>query len=128
MSVSELVDELGTLSRKGKDLYKEYKAIKEQEDVLRQQLSDELKATGLKSAKTSRFIASMAQRTDIIINHEQSVLEWLREEPNVEEDFYIGLKLTPFKTLAREVLKKTGEVIPGTETTINESLTIKGTK
>lgn len=126
MKVPELIDALGELSTKGKKLYTEYKQIKEQEDALRQDLMIVLQETGLRSAKTKHYSASVATRSDIEVIHEQSVLEWLRHEPNVEEDQYIGLKRTEFKPLAKQVLKETGEIIPGTQTVSKDSLTIKG--
>lgn len=128
MKISNLVDEIGTINRQAADLYKQYKVLKESEDKLRQELMIELSESGLKSAKTDRFIASTSTRHDFLVENEHTVREWLTEQPDVEEDFYIGLKLTPFKTLAKEVLKKSGEIIPGTELTSKETITIKGNK
>ncbi len=128
MTVSDLVNELGKLSSQNKQLYKTYKEQKENEDSLRAELVAKLEETGLKSAKTNDFMASIAQRTDIRVTHEQSVLDWLKEAPDIETDQYIGLKTTNFKVLAKEVRKQTGEIIPGTEVVLSESLSIKGVK
>lgn len=128
MNVSELVDQLGILSTEGKALYKKYKALKEQEDSLRTDLYQTLQSSGLKSAKTNAYNAVISVKTDVLVQHEQSILNWLKTAPDVEADAYIGLKKTEFKTLAKQVLKETGEVIPGTELSTSEVLTIRENK
>jgi hypothetical protein len=126
--ISNLIEEIGLSNKKANETYKLYKEQKQAVDELKQQLIAELDKAGLKSAKGKKFQASIAQKLDIEVTHERSVIDWLKSDPNVEEDAYIGLKLTPFKTLAKEVLKKSGEIIPGTETVHKESLIIRGNK
>lgn len=128
MSVTELIDEVGRANKEARALYKLYKELKDKEDVLRVELVEKLHKTGLKSAKTDMFNASISERSDIVVTHEQSVLDWLKETPDIETDQYIGLKTTNFKTLARALRKDTGEIVPGTEVVTSETLTIKGVK
>lgn len=127
-TVSELVTKLGAMSTESRALYKRYKELKEVEDVLRFELTQALHETGLLTAKTPEFTASIAKRPSVMVVHEQSVLDWLRETPDIETDQYIGLKTTNFKTLAMSLLKGTGEIIPGTELVETESITIKANK
>jgi hypothetical protein len=126
--VSALVDELGTLSQQSKELYGQYKAIEEQKAGVRAALTEALQTAGLRSAKTSNYTASVSVRPSVQVVHEQSVIDWLKDTPDVETDQYIGLKKTEFKTLAMAVLKNTGEVIPGTEVVQTETLSVKGNK
>lgn len=128
MTIAELIEQLGETKKLGNETYKTYKEIKQAEDDLKLELVAKLDDAGLKSAKGQKYQAVMTERTDIGITHEQSVLDWLRETPEIESDFYIGLKKTEFKTLAKAMLKETGEVIPGTELVRNESLMVRSNK
>lgn len=127
-NVSQLVDELGQLGQTSKELYGQYKAIEEKKAEARAALAEALQVVGLRSAKTSAFTASIAVKPSIQIVHEQSVIDWLQETPDVETDQYIGLKKTEFKTLATAMLKNTGEVIPGTEVLQQETLSVRANK
>lgn len=126
--VSELVDQLGVLGQQSKAAYEAYKAIEDKKTYLRAQLTAELAEAGLKSAKTDIYTASIVTKPSIVINHEQSVLDWLRETPDVDTDVYIGLKKTEFKTLAMAMLKETGEVIPGTDIVEAATISIRANK
>jgi hypothetical protein len=127
-SLSKLLTELGLARQRAAEAYKLYKQLKEQEDGLRAALFEELHLIGLDSAKGSDFTASIRKEPTFIIQHEPSVIQWLRETPDVEEDAYIGLDKTKFKTLAKTILKQTGEIIPGSEYLISESLAIRANK
>lgn len=128
MTVAELIERLGEVKEAKTSAYEAYKSVQTVEDDLKSQLVATLRETGLKSAKGQNYQASLSERSDIVVTHESSVIEWLNNEPDVEHDVYIGLKTTAFKTLAKEVLKTTGEIIPGTETRVTESLSIKANK
>lgn len=128
MKISELVDKIGVTKKTANDLYKQYKEYKDTEESLKEELKIQLAEAGLRSTKTKNFNASLTQKPDIQVTHEQSVMDWLKQSPNVEEDAYIGLKLTPFKGLALHILKETGEIVPGTETLTKESISIRENK
>ena len=128
MQISELIEALGHNKQAASEAYKAYKQIKNIEAELKEELVAELEKIGLKSAKGDKFQASITDKPDIVVTHEPSVLEWLKNEPNVEEDAYIGLKTTNFKTLARQILKETGEVVPGTDLTSTQIVTIRSNK
>lgn len=128
ISISELIEQLGLNKTLANETYVAYKKLKEAEEDLKAMLFHKLQETGLKSAKGDKYTASISEKPSIVINHEQSILDWLKESPNVEADAYIGLKATPFKSLAMQVLKETGEVIPGTELQTVESLSIRTNK
>lgn len=124
-TIADLIERLGEVKAKRAGLYKEYKGLEEDENALRHELQDLLVSTGLKSAKGSRYSASLTEKPQIVINSETEVLDWLDNTPNIEKDFYVGLKKTEFKTLASTMLKETGEVIPGTDVLIQETLSIR---
>lgn len=128
MTISELLQELGDVKTEGNAYYTAYKNMKGKEELLKQELMAKLDQAGLKSAKGDKYSVSKTLKHDFVLQNEHHVMEWLVSEPDVESDFYIGLKLTPLKTLARQMLKDTGEVIPGLETTTNEVLTVKENK
>lgn len=128
VTVTDLVSALGDLKKQSAELYKQYKEVKTIEDIARNDLVEALNTSGMKSVKTDKYMASMVSKPSISILHEQSVIDWLKETPNVEADQYIGLKKTEFKTLALAMLKGTGEVVPGTELVNTESLSIRSNK
>jgi hypothetical protein len=125
MSLSELVAALGEARTASSNAYEGYKEIKGHEDQLRYELELKLHDMGLKSAKGEDFTASIVEKPTIVVKHEQSVIDWLKNTPDVEPDRYIGLKTTEFQSLAKSMLKGTGEVIPGTEVEVRESLAIR---
>jgi hypothetical protein len=128
MSLSELVAALGESRAASTNAYEAYKEKKGIEDQLRYELELKLKEQGLKSAKGTDFQATITETPRIVIKNETSVIEWLRNTPDVEPDRYIGVKTTEFQTLAKSMLKGTGEVIPGTEVEVRESLAIRANK
>jgi hypothetical protein len=128
MSLSELVTALGEARTASSNAYEAYKELKGGEDQLRYELELKLKETGLKSVKGADYNAVITETPRIVVKHEQSVIDWLRNTPDVEPDRYIGLKATEFQSLAKSMLKGTGEVIPGTEVEVRESLAIRANK
>lgn len=128
MNVSELLNKLGKNKRESAELYKAYKELKDEEDSLKELLTIQLKEAGLKSAKGEDFTASITETPTVVIKDEPAVLEWLQNTPNVESDFYIGVKKPEFNTLAKQMLKDTGELANGTEVEVRESLAIRSNK
>lgn len=125
MNVAELLEKLGAIKRDANNTYSLYKGFKEKEDELKAELLAQLKDSGLKSAKGNDFTASISETPTVVIKHEPSVLEWLRNAPDVEADVYIGVKGREFGTLTKQMLKETGEIPDGTEVEIRESLSIR---
>jgi len=128
MTIPELMSSLGKLRSESDELYETYKIKKMEADSMRFQLLEALEATGLKSAKTDDFTASIVSKPNIIVTHEASVIDWLKHQPDIESDQYIGLKQSSFKPLAAQWFIKTGEKIPGVETQISETLAIRTNK
>lgn len=128
MSLSELLAELGKARVASTGAYERYKELKGIEDQLRYELELQLKSSGLKSAKGADFQAVITEKPTVVVKHEASVIDWLQHAPNIESDQYIGLKTTEFKSFADKYLKGTGEIIPGTEVVIKESLSIRANK
>lgn len=130
MNVSELIEAIGETKSEANKLYKAYKELSEKEAGLKSELQIKLTEMGLKSAKGEKYSASLSKRPNIKITHEQSAIDWLNNEPNLETDQFIGLKTTEFKKLALYRLseKGGGEIVPGTELVMSESLSIKENK
>lgn len=128
MTIAELLKELGENKKQSNEVYKTYKALRADEDLLKTELMVQLRDAGLKTAKGQDFTASIAEKPTIIVKHEQSVLEWLKNTPDIESDLYIGVKAQAFNTLATAMLKNTGELIDGTELETRESLSIRRNK
>ena len=127
MTITELVERAGELSHNSRELYKQYKAVKEEEDAVRAELTAQLNTTGLLTAKTAYFTASIAKKQSVNVVDEKAAVKWIESE-GLEVDYYVGLKLTPFKTMAMSRLKDTGEIIPGTELAEAETLSIRENK
>lgn len=127
MNVSELIELIGHTKSEASKLYKSYKELSDKETEFKSELQVKLTDMGLKSAKADKYSVSIAQRPSIQITNEQSAIDWLRGEPNLETDQFIGLKATEFKKLALYRLseKGGGEIIPGTELVMSESISIK---
>lgn len=125
LSLSELVAALGDARTHSSALYNTYKEAKTVEDQLRYELEEKLKETGLKSVKGANYNAVIMETPRIVIKHEQSVMDWLKESPDIESDRYIGIKSLEFQGLAKAMLKDNGEVIPGTEVEMRQSLAIR---
>lgn len=128
MTVAEILDKLGQTKQAGNELYVKYKQFKQEEDLLKSELLSKLRDDGLKSIKGQGYTASISETPTIVIKNEAEVMEWLRNTPDVEEDFYIGVKKPEFNTLAKQMLKETGEVAFGAELEVRESLTVKANK
>lgn len=120
-----MLTKLGRARQASARAYDIYKQLKEMEDALRAQLFETLKADNLRSAKGADFTASISQTPTVVVKHEPSVIDWLKHAPDIEYDQYVGLKTTNFQGLARSILKGTGEVIPGTEIEVRETISIK---
>lgn len=128
MTIPEIMQELGKLRSETESAYESYKIKKMELDSIKTLLKEELEAIGLKSAKTDEYTASIVQKPSIIVTHEESVIDWLENNPDVEPDLYIGLKKSSFDPLAKAWFAKTGEVIPGTDTQVSEYISIKNNK
>lgn len=128
MTLPELMEQLGRARKASQDAYEAYKMHKSVEDDVRADLDARLRSEGLRSAKNDDYIASIATKPVIKVVDERAALDWVRHQPGLETDLYIGLKKTAFDGLARMALKTNGELVPGVEFENNEYLTIKEIK
>lgn len=126
--LSDLAASLNVVITENKLQYNVYKAGKDLEDELRRQIQEELHANKLQQIKTDNTTISLTERSSLQIMNEAMVIEWLNSEPNVEADAYIGVKRANLETLAKQMLKETGEIIPGTDTQVTETLSIRTKK
>lgn len=128
LSLSELLTELGRARKARVGAYEMYKEYRAYEDELREQLGVLLREQNLRSAKGADFMASFVSKPRIIIQHEQSVIDWLKNTPDIEADLYIGIKTDAFQGLAKSLYSNEQRLIPGTEIETTESLAIKSNK
>lgn len=128
MDISKMIKQLGEVKSEQKLLRQKLDVLKQVEADLKADLQAQLDTLGLKSVKGERYQASMATKSDIVVTHEPSVVEWLKQHPEVEYDAYVHLDKSAFKTLAKQVMKTTGEVIPGSDTVHTQYLSIKENK
>lgn len=126
--LADLAAQLATIAAQNKLEYEVYKAGRALEDECRAQLTEELRANELKQIKTDTATISLASRPRIVIRNEAEVMQWLRDEPDVEDDLYIGVKKQYFDSLAKEYTKQTGNIIPGTAIDTSEILSIRISK
>lgn len=126
--LSVLADQLSDTITKNKLQYDVYKAGKDLEDALRQQVQEELISNKLKQVKTDSATISLNQKQTFYITNEVAVRDWLENTPDVEADAYIGVKKPALESLAKVMLKQTGEIIPGTDMQVSEILSIRTAK
>lgn len=126
--MEDALKKLKQASDLSKKAYQAYQEAKEIEDKIRQEVKEQMLSTGLMSAKTKDLTVSIVSKPTIEIRHEQSALEWLKEEPNLETDQFIGLKTSEFKKLALHRLKETGEIVNGCDVVMMETLSIRSSK
>lgn len=128
LTLAEILKTLGETKVNANEAYKTYKVYKEVEDNLKAELMFKLKDTGLKSAKGDAFTASITEKPTVVVKSEIDVIEWLKNNPEIESDFYIGLKKAEFGLMANAQLKDTGEVPNGCDVEVRESLAIRANK
>lgn len=123
--LSQILEELGEVKTKIKFWGEVIAALKVRERDLKEELMENLHDSGLKSAKGEKFTASITEKPTIVIKNETALVEWLQNEPDIEADFYIGVKKDAFGTLATQMLKESGEIADGTVVEYRESLAIR---
>lgn len=88
----------------------------------------ELQKAKLKSARTDDFTVSIAVRNSLQVTHQNTLMEWLKNEPNVEPDLYIQINKRALEPLVKQALKETGEIVPGVEFTQSEYISLRSNK
>ena len=127
LTIPQLISLVGQSTVQNRALYGQYKESKEQEDQARALLQSKLQEEGMLSAKTENYVVSIAKKTDVNVIDDKAAIAWMRER-KLDLNYYVGLKKTEFKTMARAMLKETGEVAGGTEVVEIESLSIRENK
>lgn len=127
MNLSELMADLLVAKHNTKSAYEVYKACKDVENALREELMQLLNDNKLKSAKdaSSGAVATIATKLAIEIKDEEKVIEWIKQQPTLDPKTYIGLIKTKFDGIARTWLQQSGELVPGTELQENDYLSVK---
>lgn len=124
-SVADILAELGNIKQLVKEMIVTINGVKSQETRLKEELMLALKESGLKSAKGDDYTASITEKPTVVIRDEKALMKWLETAPDVEAEFYIGVKKDAFRTLAQSMLDQSGEIADGTDVEIRESLAIR---
>lgn len=125
MDLQTKILRLGALRDLYSEAYDKYQELKAEYDMTRFLITQEMGQQGIKSLESGPFLTVRTVKPDLKLTDEAALLNWLQEQPNLETDMYIGLKWTNFKPVAKTLLKKDGEIPPGTELTMTESVTLK---
>lgn len=127
LTVPQLISLVGQSAVQNRTLYKQYTESKEQEYQARAILQEKLRESGMLSAKTENYMVSITKKSDVNVIDDKAAIAWMRDR-KLDLNYYVGLKKTEFKTMARAMLKETGEVAGGTEVVETESLSIRENK
>lgn len=129
MKITEKIELYATITEKANALYDQVKELRAEADTLKQEVAEDLREFGLKSAKSEdgKYTAFFGARKSLSVDDPKQLREWL-EENEIDAWLYFNPNKDAIKTLAKEALKKTGEIIPGTSETETESFTIKENK
>lgn len=105
--------------------------VKEQLDIVRNQLQDELAKIGVKSIKTAdgKATVSMVTRVTPVVS-EREFADYLADNPDLEPDLFYTRSLNKDVVVgyAEKQLKETGEVVPGISVRETEYLSIRENK
>jgi len=123
LTIPQLISLVGQSAVQNRNLYKQYNESKGQEAQARALLKTKLQEEGMLSAKTEQYAVSITKKPDVNVVDDKAAIAWMRER-KLDLNYYVGLKKTEFKTMARAMLKETGEVAGGTEVVEIESLSI----
>lgn len=127
LTIPQLISLVGQSAVQNRNLYKQYNESKGQEAQARALLKTKLQEEGMLSAKTEQYAVSITKKPDVNVVDDKAAIAWMRER-KLDLNYYVGLKKTEFKTMARAMLKETGEVAGGTEVVEIESLSIRENK
>lgn len=102
--------------------------LQRERDELQSSLIAQMSEEGLKSLKTDTHNFARTIKKDIRIVDEDDAIEYLKGTENY--DFYVQPKLetVDFKKFAKARLKADGEILPGTEPTESEYMSITTVK
>ena len=127
MNLTDIMADLLVAKHNSQSAYEVYKACKETENSLREELMETLNENQLKSAKdaSTGTTATIATKIGIDIKDEKKVIDWIKNQPTLDADLYIGLIKSRFEGIAKTWLQQSGELVPGTELQEIEYLTVK---
>lgn len=128
-NIPKLIEAYASAKLATKSAYEAAKSTAMVEQEVKQKLDEALVAIGTKTFKTpdGRFTAFYTKRSNVTVIDEARVLEWIAEN-KLDASVYIGLKASAFVPVAKEALKTTGEIVPGTAVVESESLSLKENK
>lgn len=127
MEIKQLLELLAWQKQSYEECKQEYDEAKEKLDITKQLLMDKLAEIGLKSAKNDELTVSIVSKPYFKVLDQTAAMDWLKDEPEVDERVYIKtiVDSKALEGLAKEVLKKTGEIIPGSEFVSSEYMSVR---
>lgn len=116
------IDQLATLTE-------QHKVIAEQIEALKGEIHYELQANkSMRSEPTDKGYYAMRVKANKQSVDQNAALEYIRNRPDIEDDLFLNVNNAMYKELAKQEIKKTGEVLPGIETYETEYVTIRKVK
>lgn len=122
--MKDKVDKLIELKDKYQEAYDIYQQFKFEYDKIRLELLKDMSELGVKSLDQGKYLAVRREEIDVKLVDDKLAIEWVHNHPELEPDFYIGVKWAHLKPIVKTALKRDGEVIPGCELVKNESVSI----
>lgn len=98
-----------------------------QYDNLREEIKGDLKAADLTNMKNSFVTVTVTPKDDVVIIDQAEVKKWLSQN-RFQLDEYLKLDATMVKPILVHALKEDGELVPGTEATHTDVLTVRDRK
>lgn len=129
MKITEKIEYYATVTKKADALYEQVRELRAEADTVKQEIAEDLRELGFKQAKSEdgKYVAFFGERKALAIEDPQKVRDWMQAN-NIDERAYFTPDKRAIDTLARQALRETGEIIPGTQLGATESFTIKENK
>ena len=106
----------------------EFSPIKTEIEQLRLDIQDIMRQTSSKrSDPVAGYFAVREERKSIVINDEDALNDWLEENVMSPED-YRKIDVSAIRALAEERLRDYGELLPGVDQVVTETISIRTAK
>lgn len=128
MELNTLLDKLSATQAQYNKARETADRILQDVNALKEEVHIKLNELGLRSARNEDYTVTIASRRNYVITNEQDVINWLKEQPNLELDMYIGVKKKELDVLNKHLEKTTGEIPTGVEPLSKEYISLRKAK
>lgn len=122
--IQKMIEDLAETRKLKEDLKSHLDEVTSEESDLRNLIQDELKLQGFKSGTSSdgKYRVAITARKSWKIYKPEDTLKWIQENAP-DPEAYLRVDKTMFNRLAGQVISETGEIPPGSELEVTESIT-----